>query len=228
MVAAETGSTPRFQIVVEEYERPFDNPEELLENVEEREWIELDEIQLFVTARASDEGQDALEVSILMATATGARLTLRGADRRARNAIEPDLVDAIERSLTSTDEGEAARYIWPGFGAGLALAAPCIVFVIRETKASERLNSSGSAFLFSLGWLLLAGIFVMCAFSWPSAVRGSIRTANPPAEFLNDAERTAWDAWKDQVHARIKFVAQVVGVLAAIAAIASAIGLLVS
>ena len=52
-VATEAGSEPRFQIVVEEYERPFESPDEFLENVEDREWVDLDEIQAFITASVS-------------------------------------------------------------------------------------------------------------------------------------------------------------------------------
>ena len=75
---------------------------------------------------------------------------------------------------------------------------------------------------------MLSLIFICCAVLWPMGVSASISAAKPPAEFLDDDGRTAWDAWRDRARARIKFAAQVVGVLAAVAGIASAIELFAS
>lgn len=62
------------EIEIEAYERPLRNKDEFLENVEEREWRDLQEIN----SEIRSGGDDGLRVSLSIFSYTGIRLTLPG------------------------------------------------------------------------------------------------------------------------------------------------------
>jgi hypothetical protein len=212
VVSAEVLESTAIEIEVAAYERPFADVEELLDNVEEREWVDLDEIGAVV--KASSVG--GLEVRISVDVGSGVRLILKGADRRARNAVEPDIVAAIEKQTGNLDPDVAgSRYVTPWYLLSTLVFAGCILGVVIQWVASGhgRLNS-----LALLLWLFGALFGSPALAGVGAATRAGIRRALPAAEFLPDSRTTRWSVWRNRWMRRARWTASATVFVATIAA----------
>lgn len=70
----EIQSRTSVEVEIADYERPFASTEEFLANVEQREWINLQEID----AEVRDPAEDGLRITLTVSVSNGLRLTLRG------------------------------------------------------------------------------------------------------------------------------------------------------
>ena len=194
VVGDETREAVETEIEITEFERPFDGSAEFLENVDEREWTGLDEISARFASGPTDE---QLKVALGISTEAGARLTLSGRNRRSRNAVEPDIVAAIEKRISDTPSIARANgmYVGPWY----ALAA---VFLIGCTAVA--FADVGSTSLAPLLWLLGAGVSGVTGIFFGFAQSESIRKALAPGEFLTDDGRSAWDRWRERWTKRAK------------------------
>ncbi len=96
VLRAQTGAEVRHKIDVGGYERAFESAEEFLDHVDEEEWRE----RRFVEVVLSSGDHPSMLFAVLRITAPPrgeVGLTIFGATRRDRNAVEPDLVEAVRR-----------------------------------------------------------------------------------------------------------------------------------
>lgn len=221
VVGNEITTEPEVEIEVTAYERPFASVEELLENVEEREWRDLDEVH----ANIRDPEPQGLRVSVDVSRQSGVRLALRGANRRSRNAIEPDVVAAIERRISQQTRSNTGRsFVWPWRLLAVIVAVPPLIGAVIEFNASNRTglnNYDSNAALYSIGWFFAAALLSMLSLAMGSITLDRIRGTLPNGEFLPDDEQTAWDAWQLHAGQRFRLAGRLLSAAASVATIAT-------
>jgi hypothetical protein len=225
VVEAELEGSSVVEISISDYERPFDSTDEFLENVEEREWIGLGEIDGEV--RDPDKGGLRAAIGLSDSSGLGIRLRLTVADRRARNAIEPDVVAAIQKNVSQLEPEEEGRwYIWAwrilGLSAFVAFGTATVIEMIASNRYTPNfVQEDPHALKYALIWLFAAlGVPSVC-FALGSETKASIGAAFPAAEFLPDDGTTAWQTWKSTAKRRLLGARAVVYFLAAVATVAT-------
>jgi hypothetical protein len=208
IVTEETGGPTEAEIDVPGFERPFRGGAELLENVSESDWTEATSVTLTVGSGQFRENE-RLRLRLAIWPSLGATLSLSGRTRRSRNAIEPDVVAAIER------HARRAR--------GMLRAAALVLFpaYLLVVVVAFGLLIAASA-LGAGNVIVLATFSVAFGGAWGIAVKRlwpSTRRVAQGIEFLPDDRVSAWDEMRNRRWRHIRVMGSALVGVATVAAV---------
>jgi hypothetical protein len=219
MLAAPGGWTEAHCLIkVRGYERDFENADEFLENVDEQEWVGLEEINATVHLRAKDVARPMWGgVWIEGRPWDRVRLSLHDGTRMERNAVEPDLAALIDKHARS-ERTLAQRSVASGWP---LLLLPVVLIVgasIALPAATDLSLGTRVGVLAAWGlWVsVLAGVL---------GYRLSARLERlvPLVEFLPAHGRSRWDDAKALIWKRARVAGAIVGGVVAVASLVVAI-----
>lgn len=212
------------KIQVPGYERDFLGAEELVENVDENEWVALASMRFAWWPKAY--GDQYVRASLYLqylgraSILNQAVLTVSGGDRRGRNAVEPDLAEIVERhARTQPSRGRIKAAVFTPMFVAYLLFTVALSFLLQALDASVlavSLAYTGEVLaIWAAGFLLV-----------PRTLE-RIDHALVGVELLPESGESRWDTAKAALtkSARIAFsaiilVATVVGAVAAVIAAA--------
>lgn len=208
IVSEETGGPTEPDIEVPGFERPFLGGAEFLENVSEKDWTEASSVSLTVGSGQFRENE-RLRLRLAIWPSLYATLSLSGRTRRSRNAIEPDVVAAIERHARRAH----------GFlrSAALVLFPTYLLAVV-----------AGYGLLMAASALGAGNVIVVVAFAvafggvWGFAVKRLMPTARRVAEgieLLPDDRVSAWDEMRNRRWRQVRVMGTVLVGVSTVAAV---------
>jgi hypothetical protein len=224
VLGAQTGDEVRYQIRVPGFEREFESPEELLDNVDGGNWEELRTIGVSLS---SGDYPNTLYVwiDINAGLLSGVRLSLSGGSRLARNAVEPELVALVarhERRFRSLTRVRLALVV--------ALYLPVligVVFLNPATRLQRSFKLEDNEALV-LGVLVAIVLNVLASFLvlWIGLrVMGVLERLRPEVELLPDDRVSRWERARASGMGKLKLtgvvVAWIATVIAAVAGVAA-------
>ncbi len=194
------------EIRVPGYEREFTGPDHFLAHVDEAEWQGLRRIEVTLRVRTEPQWLHAW-LQVVGPPFGSVLLLIQGGTRHDRNAVEPDLVEAVGRFATSKARARQRLAI-------LAILAGLAFFVVQAGVGQGVEALGASAFLASM--VGAATIALLVFYLTMEKLGHVLWLAGAGTEFLPDDRRSVWERFRQSLTAKVLVASTLLAAIAGV------------